>query len=280
LAVSSDAVFGARGARRLQTRWYFDRHSEVDYDPDSGVERVSGTGESLRDRFSYSGAGTRWEYEQALGPFIAGFAAGIERRDYDALVSVSEYDHTWMSAGAWLSTDFGEQLSVSLGTNLDRRDYDERLSRDATGTVLATNAPLLYDYRSLYADVSYAFSQVAWMRLLLEDAARDDAFAGYNDYKRLRARLSGGWRITRRVHVDGLVDYYNYDYPNAFAYDTPAGGARTLSELDARLSVRVNLWRNLWAYAAYDSTTSSSSDARYEYTRHGTPFGVQWEARF
>jgi hypothetical protein len=114
----------------------------------------------------------------------------------------------------------------------------------------------------------------------VERTARRDTFVGYNDYNSFGARLNAGWRVSKRVRFDASVDYYDYDYPNAFAFDVPAGGPRTLKDLEGELAVRVDLWRSLSLWGAARVRDVSSSDARSDYSRRQIPIGVQWEQRF
>jgi hypothetical protein len=40
LGLATDAVFGKRATRRLRTITYVGQHKELDFDPDTGLERV------------------------------------------------------------------------------------------------------------------------------------------------------------------------------------------------------------------------------------------------
>ena len=280
LALATDAVFGKRAQRRLRTLTYLGQHKELNFDPDTGLERVSTSGEDLSDRFSYLNAGTRWNFDQAVGPVIAGLRAQGEIRDYTKLQSVPQYDGNLLLAGAYLEWPLWRATRLSVAFDRSRRDYKDRIARDLSGAVVAGNPSLEYDYQRLSAGARVGIGRAAFVRVTVERTARRDTFVGYNDYDSFGARFNAGWRVSRRVRLDASVDYYDYDYPNAFAFDVPAGGPRTLKDLSGELMARVDIWRSLSLWGAARVRSVSSSDARSDYSRRQVPIGVQWEQRF
>jgi Tetratricopeptide repeat len=278
--VDTEAIFGARSQRRFRTLTYAGQHKEINFDPDTGVERVAASGENLSDRFSYLDVGTRWTFEQALGPFIAGLRVQGELRDYTKLQSISQYDNTLALAGGYLEWPVRRATRLSIAFDRSRRKYSDRIAHSASGAVVAGNPKLQYDYRRLSAGARVGIGKTAFVRLNLERTERRDAFVGYYDYNSIGASLDAIWRVSKRVRFDATVDYYDYKYPNAFAFDVPAGGQRQLKDFEGELAVRVNLWRSLSLWGAVRVRNVSSSDTRADYSRRQVPFGLLWEQRF
>ncbi len=280
LGLATDAVFSERGERRLRTLTYIGQHNELNFDPDTGVERVAANGEDLSDRFSYLNAGTRWNFDQALGPVIAGLRLRGEVRDYSNVQSVPQYDNHLLLAGTYLEWPLSRSARLTIAFDRFRRDYRDRVAHSANGAIVAGSPSLRYDYQRFSAGARARIGKAAFVRLNLEHTERRDTFVGYNDYDSFGARLDARWRISRRVRLDASVDYYDYDYPNAFAFDVPAGGRRTLKDFEGELTLRVDLWRNLSMWGAARVRNVSSSDLRSDYSRRQIPVGIQWEQHF
>ncbi|MGQ0835504.1 MAG: tetratricopeptide repeat protein [Gammaproteobacteria bacterium] len=278
LSFSSDGAFGSRGHRRLRTFTFVGSHEEVNFDPDDGLERVSSSGEDLSDRFSYYNAGTRWNFEHALGRAIAGVRAEAEIRRYARVDTVSQHDGTLALAGAYIEWPIGEAVLVTTGFDRYRRDYDERPARDLSGALVAGNPLLVYDYQRLSGGVRFDLGRRGYVRLTADATERTDGFVGYNDYDRIGARMQSAWRVSPRVRIEAEVEYRDYGYPNAFAFDVPAGGARAIEHVSGEMGVEVDLWRNLSLWAAAQAREVSSSDPRYAYSRRQFPVGLQWRA--
>lgn len=279
LSFSTDGAFGSRGQRRLRTLTYLGSHEEINFDPDDGLERLSSSGENLSDRFSYSNAGTRWNFDHALGRAIVGIRTEAEIRKYARVETVSEYDGKLLLAGAYFELPLGRAVRLSTGFDRFRRDYDDRLARNLSGATAAGNPLLVYDYQRISGTARVDLGRRGFVRLTAEVTRRRDDFVGYNDYDRVGARLHSEWRLSKRVRLDADVEYRDYDYPRAFAFDVPAGGARTHEHVSGEVAVEVDLWRNLSLWAAARAREVSSSDPRYAYSRRQFPIGLQWQVR-
>jgi hypothetical protein len=280
LALSSDTRFGKHGRLRFLTLTDVAQHKEINFDPDNGIERSSASGENLSDRFSYLSAGTRWNLEQAVGPATVGLRAKVEMRDYAETQSVAEYDHNFLLTGAYVEWPFGAATRVSAGYDRFRRDYDDRIARDLSGTLAAGNPLLIYDYDRFFTTARVKWGRRAYVRLTAERTERTDDFVGYNDYEQMGVRLAAEWSVSRAVRLSAQFAYFDYDFPNAFAFDVPAGGPQTLTYLDGELAVRINLWRNLSLWGAARTRDVSSPDTRADYSRRQFPIGLQWQQRF
>lgn len=280
LSLSTDASFGVNGRNRLRSRTYVGQHKEINYDPDTGLERIAFTGESLSDRFSYLNAGSGWNFDHAIGTAIVGARSEVELREYESVTAVSEYDNLLLLGGIYVQWPLADATRVHFEYDRFRRDYDDRHARGPTGLLSAFNPMLEYDYERISARASFDLGSRAFVRVTADGTQRQDNFSGYGDYDSLGVKMEAAWRVSRQLRLDGSISYRDYDYPNAFAYDVPAGGARTLESVSAMLGLQLRLWRRLSLSAAVRLDEVSSSDKRFDYSRLQIPVGAHWVQRF
>jgi tetratricopeptide (TPR) repeat protein len=278
LAVSAKKALGPRQDRTLFMRMYLGHHDEVNFDPDTGVDRVV-AGEDISSRFRYWNALTIADYERPIGRVVVGIRGVTELRDYGNVDVVSEYDNGFYLAGASVRFPILPRTQLKMGYDRSLRKYRERQAFDANGTLLAANPALEYWYDTAAVTALFDLGNAA-LEVGYELSNRDDTFAGYNDYRRRSIRLKGSWRPTRRMRLELDGTSASYDYPNAFAFNVPQGGAKTLDYIEAELRARFSITRHLqlWAEARYWNV--DSSDTRYAYSRFQVPVGVVWVQRF
>lgn len=279
LSFSADSVFGARGNRTLQTLAFVGSHQEINFDPDDGLDRVA-SGEDISDRFSYWNAVVSGDYTQSFGGIAVGVWGRAEMRDYGSVASVSEYDSNLYLLGTHVEFPIAPRSDLRVGYVYSIRDYSDRKAHDASGAIVVSNPLLEYRYQTLSATARFEFSRDASIRLGYALTHRDDTFAGYNDYTRQTLALDADWQISRRIGMALAATNRNYDYPNAFAFDVPQGGTKTLEYLDASLSVQLRLTRHLLVWGDVRYWDVASTDPRSQYSRLQIPIGVKWEQRF
>ena len=276
-SIGSDVLLGENGARR---RWttsalFIEDHHEVNFDPDDGLDRVI-DGVDISHRFSYKGAGLEGAYLQRLGRWQWDLKLRIEHVDYEDVDAVPSYDHDYASAAASVTYDFSERMTLSFGVRGYRRWYYELPARNLDGALVSDNPDTDYQYRGVGLGMKRRLTDridLAFDYLRLD---RTDGFEGYYDYTqdvlRLRAVFHAGQRVT--VSVGTLAR--SFDYPNAFAFNEPTAGPRTLDETggEARVEFRMKGSISLWAEAYVTDVTST--DARAAYSQAQTMLGVTW----
>jgi tetratricopeptide (TPR) repeat protein len=276
-SIGADIVLGENERRRreVESAFFVRTHSESNFDPDTGVDREI-NGADVSDRFSYRAAGVEGDFSHRLGRWRWGFDMRFERREYQRVLPLANYDHDLFYLSADVDYELRPATTLQFGLRRYRRVYDDRPARDMTGALLTTNPAEEYDYQGLQLGVrrklgSSVVLDADYLRLY-----RDDKFVGYYDYTqdvlRLRATFRAGSRFT--ISVAGLSR--TYDYPNAFAFNVPAGGPRELDELDAQLHAEYRLTRRLAVWADLNTTDLTSTDARAEYARTQALLGVEW----
>ena len=278
LAITASKALGPQLDRTLFMAMYLGHHVEINFDPDSGQERVV-AGEDISNRFKYWNAVAIASYERPIGPVVLAVRGMTELRDYGKVVSVSEYDNRFFLAGASARIPVLRRTRLKIGYDRYLRKYEDRQAQDANGALNIAN-PLLeyqYDALSLMAQFDLGSAEVEVGYALTN---RDDSFAGYNDYQRGSIRMRGSWQPTRRLRLEFSGVSESYDYPNAFAFDTPQGGPKSLDSIEAEISARFLVTRHLQLWAETRYRNIDSTDPRYAYSRVQIPVGLSWAQRF
>jgi len=157
-----------------------------------------------------------------------------------------------------------------------KRQAAERQSRDIDGTLLSTYPPLDYSYQGVELGVTQRV--LGWMSLDFSYMRLDrtDAFQGYMNYTQdiIGARVV--MRPAKRWTISAGLTQRSYDYQNAFAFNDPAAGPKTLDDSIADLAVNVDVLKSLSVSVDLASTDVTSSDPRAAYTRQRSLVGVVW----
>lgn len=278
LSVSARKASGPQLDRTLLIRMYLGHHDETNFDPDNGLERVA-AGENLSDRFKYWNAVAIAEYERPIGPVTVGVHGMTELRDYGQVENVSEYDNKYFLAGASVSKKVLPRTRLTLGYEKYLRTYTERRALNTDGSLVATNPNLEYQYDGLSATALFDLGR-GELEIGYDLSKRRDMYVGYNDYQRGSLHVTGRWQPIRRLRLE-LTGYSStYDYPNAFAFDVPQGGPKTLDYIAAELRARLTIFRNLQLVAEARYWDVDSSDPRIAYSRMQLPIGLTWTQRF
>lgn len=283
LAMGADIVLGEkdRRLRTLDTAFVMRTHRETNFDPDNGLNRtvedeVTLEEEDLSDRFSYKAAGVQGEFEQRLGRWTWGFELLAERREYERTTTVANFDQELFFAGVELAYDFSAVMTLDFSLQQYRRLYDERPARDLTGALLTTNPAQEYGYTGIGVGVVRQLGRVVELEARYSRTERIDEFLGYYDYSEDALHFSATFRPTPRFDLSIGASASTYDYPRAFAFHVPAGGARELEELEAKVQAEFRLTSRLALWAELTTLDVTSTDARAQFVRSQTMLGVEW----
>jgi hypothetical protein len=142
--------------------------------------------------------------------------------------------------------------------------------------LLSTYPPLDYSYQGVELGVTERV--LRWMSLDFSYMRLDrtDAFQGYMNYTQdiIGARVV--MRPSKRWTISAGLTQRSYDYQNAFAFNDPAAGAKTLDDSIADLSVNFDVLKSLSVSIDLASTDVTSSDPRAAYTRQRSLVGAVW----
>lgn len=278
-SLAADMLLGDRALknRRLYAAFVVRDHIETNFDPDDGVDRTF-NGIDVSDRFSYRSAGINARWQQRFARWILGLDLRLERRDYEnPETTLPNFDHDYQFLAPWLRYRLSERISVTGRFEYYRRDYDERPARDANGVLLLNNPLTEYRYQAYELQARYRFSRRYSLEGEYRHAVRDDEFAGYSDYDYDQLKLTASFNPRGRYKGELRVLIRAQNYPNAFAFNVPAGGQRDLDILAISATNEFRVFRrwSLWLEVRY--ADFASSDPRNEYSRLRTMLGFKWD---
>ena len=277
LHMGVNLVLGERENRRrtLESAFFVTEHFQLNFDTDDGIDRDI-NGFDISTRFMYKSAGVEGEFGHQLGDWRWGFDMLLERREYETPPILMNLDNELAFLKVGVGYELNDKTELSFGLRSYRRTYDTRLARGLDGVLLSTNSALEYDYqgaeigmrRRLLKSVDLEFD---YLRL-----NRTDGFVGYNDYIQDVVGLRAVYRPNARFLLSLGATSRVYEYANAFAFDEPLAGSKELEDMGGELYTEFNLKKG-WSLSARVATTDvTSTDARAEYSRMQTMFGVTW----
>ena len=251
---------------RVYSAFAVAEHEEQYVDPDTGNPRTSGNDE-ITDRMDYVRYGPEMNVVQRWGGF--GFALRFKGQlwDYADEVVVPEYDHEFFVLGGNVQYRFPWDTLLRLTVEKSSRRYSERPSFDLNGDQLVTNPALRYDYLEYGITARQRFTESFWFGFGYEIMDRVDRYQGYNDFTRNSYNFEVHWSPGRRFDIAFTTRYRDYDYPNAFAFNNPVAGPKTLETIDAEILASFVISRHFWLEAEVDYRETASTDTRIEYDR-------------
>ncbi len=272
-----ERIVAGSAEHRLTAVGVYRRHDETNFDRDDGLARTQ-NGQSIADRYDYDSLGLETNLDGDLDKLSYGFRLRVEKRDYEDTLGVTKYDHNYSSLGGDVSFPLTSRSDLKFDYSLYTRDYSERRSRDLLGNYSVGNPTLEYQYQRLQASFTQQYSNRLWTQYRYTRTQRNDDFVGYNDYSQDSLRFSVGYRPSSKLSSRLSISYWDRSYPNAFAYDEPTEAAKAYDEFEIRALGEYELSNQFSLYAELLWEDVGSSDARGEYARLRTTFGVSWAA--
>jgi hypothetical protein len=115
-----------------------------------------------------------------------------------------------------------------------------------------------------------------WFGFNIERTDREDRYLGYYDYTRDEFGFDFRWTPTPRLNLKLASYYRHYDYPNAFAFNNPIAGIRSLETIRANLLAEYRITPHFSINAKAEYRESASSDTRISYDQTWFQLGVTW----
>lgn len=275
--IGADIVLGETETRRrtVQSAFFLRSHEETNFDPDDGLDReISAV--DVADRFAYRAAGIEGEFGHELGRWYWGFDTRLEKRLYDDVPLLRNFDHEFLFTRVSIEYALGDATELSLGLRRYRRLYDERLARDANGELSAANETLRYDYRGVGLGITRELTRAFEVELELLAVERLDEFVGYYDYTQNVVSLRARYRPNRRFYLSVGVVARSYEYPNAFAFNLPTEPLRETDSTSLVVDAEFRVTERLSLWAELDSEDVSSTDPRAAFARTRSMLGLMW----
>lgn len=261
--------------RRVYSAFKVAQHQEVYFDPDTGIERQV-NGEDISDRMSYLRYGPEFWIQEGFGPLTIGARAKGQLWNYENVPEVSEYDHEFWSMGLNAQWRYSEYSLVRVTAEYYTRRFGDRPSYELNGTQPAGNTPVRYDYVEYGVTARQRITTAMWFGLSFRTTDRTDKHVGYYDYKRNDYVLDYHLNIGQRFDLEASGRYRVYTYDNAFAFNNPAAGRKTLETFTVSAKATYRLMDSLELAGEYSLQDNTSNDTRIEYSRGQFLLSLRW----
>lgn len=264
--------------RRLYSAFAIAQHDEVYYDRDSGGTRTVNDVD-IADRFDYIRYGPEIWFRQSHDRLSLGFRAKGQLWNYKDTVEVPEFDHKYLLLGINAQYRFTSTSLIRFTGDVYQRHFTDRPSFELDGSQPIGNPPVEYDYIEAGIRARQRVYGGLWFGLDYVRTQRDDRHAGYNDYTKNSYGAEVHWRFGPRFDIEANAIFQIYDYKNAFAFQNPAAGRKTLERGLASFIASFVMTRNLELLTEYRYDTADSNDARIAYNRGRISLTIRWENR-
>ena len=269
-----DRKEGAR-TRKVYSAFTVAQHDETFFDPDDGAARTVG-GELIDDRLNYVRFGPEMSFRQSHERLSIGLRIKGQLWNYQKTEVVPEYDHEYFLLGVNTQYRFTRTSLLRLTVDASSRRFGDRPSFGLDGRQPITNPELRYDYLDVGLLARQRITDNMWFGFGYERRARTDQYLGYNDYTRDSYKFEFGWSPNSRFDLDLDAYYRNYSFPNAFAFNNPVAGPKTLESAHGRLAGTFHMTHHLLLVAEVLYRESVSTDTRIGYDRNRFSLGVVW----
>ena len=249
---------------------------EIYVDHDDALPKSSSSGLDISNRYKYKKAGGELVYKYDFKKWDFLMRGRYEYRDYetpeawDVAQIYAPLDHTYSRAkiegGYQLTKAFhlGAYYEFRMRNYTDRKSY--QIDPDGIGISFAGPSGVTYAYNDFKLFGEYQFTDAYKMKLKYLLTARQDDNQGYTDYLYHRISWINDYKFTKKLRSSLKLNYYVYDYENAYAYNK----STTLEKLEAEgyrvyLNTKYKLARHWSANLDLHYREEKSTDKRYEY---------------
>lgn len=261
--------------RKIYSAFTISSHDGSWYDRDDGTERDFNN-ENVGNRLSYVRYGPEIWVRQSYSRLSFNLHAKGQIWNYDDSRELPEYDHEYLHLGASIQYRFTSTSLLRVKADAWQRRFGERPSFSLDGQQPIDNPPVHYDYVQFGATARQRITGLMWFGINYARTERRDKHAGYYDYFRDDYGIDFSFRVSDRFIVRADANYGIYSYLNALAYNTAAGGRRTLEQTDARLLATWRFNPRLSLVAGFEHRDVVSNDQRIAYTRNQVMLGLHW----
>ena len=252
------------------------QHEETYFDPVDGIERTANN-IGIGDRLSYLRYGPEIWTRQSWERFSFNFWAKAQLWNYENTEEVPEYDHEYFRLGGSIQYRFTPTSMLRISADAYRRYFTDRLSFELDGTQPLGNPGVEYRYVDYGILARQRLTRAFWFGVSYVRTERIDAYIGYNDYLRDTYGAELRLRISDRFELSADAQYRIYNYSNAFAYNNPAAGRKTLETATGNLRASFDMGWNLRLVGEFTYRDAASNDARIAFERNIYLLSVQWD---
>ncbi len=261
---------------RVYSAFTIAQHEETYFDPDTGLDRTVNLTD-IGDRLSYLRYGPEIWTRQSWNRFSFNVRAKAQLWNYENTEVVPEYDHEYFRVGGSVQYRFTQTSLLRFTADTYRRYFTDRPSFELDGTQPIGNPPVEYRYVDYGAEARQKVTGAFWFGVSYVRTERMDAYIGYNDYLRDSYGAEFRLRFGDRFSLKAEALYRIYNYANAFAFNNPAAGRKTLETATGKLKAVLEMGWNTRLVGEYQYKDVTSNDTRIAHQRSLFLLSLQWD---
>lgn len=279
---SHELSFGTEYRRKKENRdsrifsaFTVAQHHETYFDPDDGAERSNG-GTSIGDRLSYVRYGPQIRTRQSWRRFSFSLWGKAQLWNYERTAAVPEYDHEYFRFGGLAQYRFTSTSLLRLSAESYHRNFSDRPSYELDGTQPLGTPTVEYAYLDFSISARQRLTRRSWFGVKYVRTERTDGYVGYNDFTRDGYGLEFSLRAGESFRIKADTTYRVYNFTNAFAFNNPIAGRKTLETLFGTITASMDFSWNLSLVGEYAYKEVVSNDIRIQYDRSQFMLSLQW----
>jgi len=264
-----------RRERHIYSAFKIAQHEETYYNRDTGLEHdVNGV--PIGDRMSYIRYGPEMWLREQFGRLSIGGRVKGQLWNYEETGAAPEYDHEFWQVGVNTQYQFTSTSLLRLTGEYYTRRFGDRPSFDLDGNQFIGTPTVRYDYTDYAVEARQRITRAMWFGVKFGRTERADKHVGYNNYSRDNYGAQFHLSIGDRFDLDATAGYRIYHYENAFAFNEPGAGRKSLETATGGAMATFRMTDTLTLIGEYIYRDVTSNDTRIAYGRSQILFGVRW----
>ena len=263
------------GTSQLFTAFTMAYHDEVFFDRDDGEVPIINDIEVF-NRYAYIRFGPEIRARRKWDKLAVEVWGKAQLWNYENALELPEYDHEYFRAGGLLQYRFTKTSLLRLTAQYYQRNFGDRPAFELDGSQPVGNPGVEYEYADYGLTARQRLTRNFWFGVKYVFTDRVDNYLGYNDYTRDGFGAEVHLRLGNRFRLDAEALYRIYNFTNAFAFNNPVAGRKTLESADGRLSISYDMPWNLRLVGDYTYRDVTSNDARIAFERSLFMLSLQW----
>jgi len=264
-----------RRERHIYSAFKFAQHEETYYDRDTGLERdVNGV--PIGGRLSYIRYGPEMWLREQFGRLSIGGRVKGQLWNYEETGAASEYDHEFWQVGVNTQYQFTSTSLLRLTAEYYTRRFGDRPSFDLDGNQFIGAPTVRYDYTDYAVEARQRITRAMWFGVKFGRTERADKHVGYNNYSRDNYGAQFHLSIGDRFALDTTAEYRIYHFENAFTFNEPSAGRKSLETATGGAMATFRMTDTLTLVGEYIYRDVTSNDTRIAYGRSQFLIGVRW----
>ena len=256
---------------KIEFNTYAGHVHKIYVDRDDGTLKATPIGGDQSNRYQYTKVGSELSYTYDYKNIDIFLRALRENRNYATPASWSSLDHTHTRVKAEGGYQFTKALHLGAYYEYVLRDYSLRKSYDTdavTGIIKLNKPGVNFTYNDVKVSADYKYSKKYKISLDYLLSQRKDDNQGYADYLYHSITLSNGYKFSKLLRTSVKLNYFMYDYKNAYAYDNDTNYEKKETQgSNVTIDTKYKITKEWISSLKLNYKDVTSTDKRYEYNQ-------------